>query len=208
MIRVLKKHPETVFVVVGEGPSAAGILETARAAGVESRVIMTGSLTGDKLADAYRAMDLFVFASTSETQGMVLAEAMAAGMPMVALDASGAREVVEDSVNGRLLPEDATTGQFAQATERLLLDEGFRRNCIKGAARTAACFSREASAERLEKLYIDAIHHRRQMFEHSEQGNFLRWNRLLNSIKLEWELIREKAFAAALAMKGEPLKNQ
>ena len=57
------------------------------------------------LVDAYFAMDVFAFASLSETQGIVLIEAMAAGLPVVALDAPGAREVVEDYHNGRLLNE-------------------------------------------------------------------------------------------------------
>ena len=53
------------------------------------QVVMAGCQTGQDLADAYAAMDVFVFSSQSETQGMVLAEAMAAGVPAVALDAPG-----------------------------------------------------------------------------------------------------------------------
>ena len=65
------------------------------------------SLSGKKLADAYKAMDVFAFSSKTETQGMVLTEAMAASVPVVAIDAPGAREVVIDGLkNGRLLPEE------------------------------------------------------------------------------------------------------
>jgi 1,2-diacylglycerol 3-alpha-glucosyltransferase len=63
-------------------------------------------LRGKELVDAYHAMDVFTFASHTETQGMVVAEAMAAGVPVVALDALGVREVVEDGINGRLLPSE------------------------------------------------------------------------------------------------------
>ncbi len=67
--------------------------------------LITGVLHYQHLVDAYFAMDVFAFASLSETQGIVLIEAMAAGLPVVALDAPGAREVVEDYHNGRLLKE-------------------------------------------------------------------------------------------------------
>ena len=67
------------------------------------RLHLVGSLEGQALVDAYHAMDVFVFASCTETQGMVLTEAMAAGKPVVALDGPGVREVVRDGCNGRLL---------------------------------------------------------------------------------------------------------
>ena len=62
-----------------------------------------GVCAGRDLIDAYHAMDLFAFASHSETQGMVLTEAMAAGKPVVALDGPGVRDVVQDRLNGRLI---------------------------------------------------------------------------------------------------------
>jgi 1,2-diacylglycerol 3-alpha-glucosyltransferase len=204
VIQVLKQRPNAMFVVVGAGPSSETIVDRARSEGVESRLVMTGSLTGSSLADAYRSMDLFVFASTSETQGMVLVEAMAAGMPVVAIDAPGAREVVKDGINGRLLPQKATPEEFARAAEQFLLDSEFHQDCLKEATRTAAHFSREASAERLESLYIEVLEHERSRIEEPEQEIFVQWMRILDSIKLEWELLREKAAAAAMAVKGEP----
>src|SRR5690606_26560960 len=98
------RHPQAFFLVVGTGPSDEAIRQQFRRARLEHRLRMVGSLQGQPLVDAYHAMDVFAFASTSETQGMVLVEAMAAGVPVVALDAAGAREVVADGKNGRLLP--------------------------------------------------------------------------------------------------------
>jgi 1,2-diacylglycerol 3-alpha-glucosyltransferase len=72
--------------------------------GVADRLHLAGMLKGKDLVDAYHAMDVFVFASQSETQGLVVTEAMAAGIPVVAVDAPGVREVVKDFVNGRLMP--------------------------------------------------------------------------------------------------------
>ncbi|MDO9508609.1 MAG: glycosyltransferase, partial [Thermovirgaceae bacterium] len=87
VIKALKKMPdETRFLVVGTGPSDSRIQEMFQKEGLEDRLIMAGSQSGRKLADAYNAMDLFVFSSKSETQGMVLTEAMAASTPVIALD--------------------------------------------------------------------------------------------------------------------------
>ncbi|MFH1496368.1 MAG: glycosyltransferase, partial [Verrucomicrobiota bacterium] len=111
----LQKIPAARALVVGSGPSRKAMQAAFRSAGVADRVVFTGKLSGRPLHDAYAAMNVFAFASTSETQGLVLAEAMAAGNPVVALDAPGAREVVRDGRNGRLLPAGATAADFARA---------------------------------------------------------------------------------------------
>jgi 1,2-diacylglycerol 3-alpha-glucosyltransferase len=105
MVELLKKEPRAHALIVGLGPSEKMIKNTFAQAGLEKRLHLTGVLHYQHLVDAYFAMDVFAFASLSETQGIVLIEAMAAGVPVVALDAPGAREVVEDYHNGRLLKE-------------------------------------------------------------------------------------------------------
>jgi len=96
LVQVVAERPAARFLVVGAGPSSEAIQACFDDQGFANRLIMAGELSGQALVDAYDAMDLFVFASQSETQGMVLAEAMAAGKPVIALDASGVREVVSD----------------------------------------------------------------------------------------------------------------
>ncbi len=103
MVELLKKNPRVHALIVGLGPSEKMIKDTFRRQGLEKRLHLTGVLRYQHLVDAYFAMDVFAFASLSETQGIVLIEAMAAGVPVVALDAPGARDVVEDYHNGRLL---------------------------------------------------------------------------------------------------------
>ncbi len=105
LVELLKKDPNVHALIVGLGPSEKMIKDTFGQAGLEKRLHLTGVLRYQDLVDAYFAMDVFAFASLSETQGIVLIEAMAAGVPVVALDAPGAREVVKDYHNGRLLNE-------------------------------------------------------------------------------------------------------
>ncbi|PIW60054.1 MAG: glycosyl transferase family 1, partial [Candidatus Omnitrophica bacterium CG12_big_fil_rev_8_21_14_0_65_50_5] len=112
----LAKNKNAWFVVVGDGPSLDEIKTIFRELNVESRLVCAGSLKDTQLVNAYHALNVFAFASHSETQGLVLAEAMAAGTPVAAVDAPGVREVVKDKMNGRLIPRD-NVGQFANALQ-------------------------------------------------------------------------------------------
>jgi glycosyltransferase involved in cell wall biosynthesis len=85
--RFLAETPSAYGLIVGSGPSMSGMREDLQRPGLEERVHFAGVLNGLFLVSAYKAMDAFAFASLSETQGMVLTEAMAAGVPVVALSA-------------------------------------------------------------------------------------------------------------------------
>jgi glycosyltransferase involved in cell wall biosynthesis len=114
----LSENENARFLVVGTGPSAGAIRERFEACGMSGRLHCTGVLRGNALPDAYHAMDVFAFASPNETQGMVVTEAMAAGVPVVAVDAPGVREAVADGWNGFLLPAMDVAG-FAGALSRV-----------------------------------------------------------------------------------------
>jgi glycosyltransferase involved in cell wall biosynthesis len=111
----LSDLPSAHFLLVGEGRLLSKLRSRFASAGLNSRVHMTGALQGQSLVDAYHAMNGFVFASRSETQGLVLSEAMACGLPTIAIDGSGVRDAVKDRRNGRLLPSDAPVQSFADA---------------------------------------------------------------------------------------------
>lgn len=193
-----KKNREAIFLVVGRGPSATEIRRIFKTKGLEAQLLMVGNKTERELPDVYQAMDLFVFASQSETQGMVLVEAMACGLPVIALDASGVREVVEDGQNGRLLPPDTSYGGFADVIHEFAADPQKARQWSKQARQTAAGFSREVCARRLVKLYHSVV---RPRFPEPESHELMLWERLLETIKVEWDLIFEKTTAAAKAIK-------
>lgn len=185
----LRRHPDAHFLVVGAGPAADAIRATRH--GSAARVHLTGSLQGQDLVDAYHAMDVFAFASHTETQGMVLAEAMAAGVPVVALDAPGVREVIRDGRNGRLLPnQDA--GAFAAALEQMKRALRQRRDTWKREAlRTATDCSLERCTDRLLDLYdgLDGSGERGRPEETP-------WAQVRRRIETEWEIWSGRAEAA------------
>ncbi len=195
----LESNREALFVVAGSGPSKTEIQRIFADRSLSEQLRMLGIVTGRDLADVYQAMDLFVFSSKSETQGMVLTEAMAASTPVLALDAPGAREVVEDGRNGRLLSETASQQSFAQAIRRFTEDATRAKEWQKEALKTANRFSRERSADRLLRLYQSTLGHRSD----HENDELIPFDTVLKRLKAEWELISEKTKAAAKVIRED-----
>ena len=144
-----KRRPLPHFLLVGDGPAGPALC-----ANLPPRTHALGSLSGKDLIDAYAALDLFVFSSLSETQGMVLVEAMAAGVPVVALDASGVRDVLKHEVNG-LVCHTRDPVAFARAIEVGL---SMRSTLQNGARATAQEYSQAACAEKALATYKRAKH--------------------------------------------------
>ena len=90
---VALRRPDVLLVMIGGGPSAEDLVHEASRLGVARRVLFPGYIGHDRLVDYYRQADLFVFASKTETQGMVVLEAMAAGLPVVAIPEMGVKAV-------------------------------------------------------------------------------------------------------------------
>lgn len=194
---VLKNLKNVYFLVVGDGSSFDTVREICEKEGVSGRLIMTGQLTGPELAGAYRSMDLFVFSSLSETQGMVLVEAMAAQTPVVALDAPGAREVIRNGENGALLSPESSPQDFGRAVLDYLKNEERLNNARKEAVKTAESFSRQACAIKLEGIYKKVL---AGPIPESRWGEVEAWNGLLRTFKAEWELLSGKTHAAREAI--------
>ena len=190
--RSMKSLADTWFCVAGEGPEKAQIRDIFAAHNLLDRLVLTGNLTGKDLADAYQAMDMFVFSSKSETQGMVLTEAMAAGTPVIALDAAGVREVVRHNRNGVLLYGDADDKAFSQALCDAVSHPEKTAAWQQCALQTAQDFSREVCAQKLSDLYAHAISQENSDMENKESETEP-WETFLLAIQTEWDLISEKA---------------
>lgn len=188
----VKKKLEMKFVVAGNGALREQILNIFRQHEIEDSLVLAGSLRGGDLADCYAAMDVFVFASQSETQGLVLAEAMAAAVPVVALSASGVDDVLTDRVNGIRIPADASEDALCSAILSLFGDKKLLSKLQKGAVETAEMFSRQASCSQLIELYREVINEGRSSYRY--ENDLL--DAVLISIKAEWELLQEKTAAA------------
>jgi 1,2-diacylglycerol 3-alpha-glucosyltransferase len=186
-------------LIVGSGPSETQIKKTFRDRGVDDRLYMAGRRTGQELADAYAAMDLFAFASKTETQGMVLAEAMAAGKPVIALDAPGAREVVHSAEVGRLLDGDADAETFAAALAEFPLTGAAYDQHAEAAKERARMFSREQCSRRLVEVYEQLDQQSRRETGDEQHGA---WDSLLARLQTEWELLAAKTHALIAAAEG------
>jgi len=197
--RFLHGAPNAWFVVVGAGPSEEKLREIFSKHGVANRLVLAGKHTGRALADAYNAMNVFAFASFSETQGMVLAEAMAAGLPVVALNASGVREVIDDARNGYMLEKNATPTRFAEALARLSREPKRLTSFSARARQTAESFSKEHCAKLALEFYSDVRRMTRRKRQEVERSP---WGKLLERVSVEWNLLAEKAQAVAEAMGG------
>lgn len=141
------------LLVLGEGPERAALEALSGRLGLSENVCFCGAVENRKLPAFHRASDLFVFTSRSETQGIVLLEAMAAGSPVVALDAPGARDVIRSGVNGCLTRE----ADFAPCIASLLENPARRRELSAGASSTAEGFTMDRVAQRAEAFYAAAI---------------------------------------------------
>jgi glycosyltransferase involved in cell wall biosynthesis len=156
LVRVRRAVPDVLLVVCGAGPAERSLKRLAHEQGVTENTLFVGYLDrATELADCYRAADLFVFASRTETQGLVLLEAMACGTPVVALAVMGTRDVLREGEGARVAPDDHAG--FAAVVVRVLGDAAERTALSRRAAAYAATWSASATAARLGQLYADLL---------------------------------------------------
>lgn len=198
--RFLKQLPQALFLVVGGGPCRKDMRAIMNEAGVGDRMVLTGVLDHPLLTSAYRAMDVFAFASKSETQGMVLTEAMAARVPVVALDAPGVREVVVDQRNGRLLHEESEEGMAAALGWCATLGRARYDRMRDEALTTAQAYSLEKCAARALPIY--ARLHRHAVEQIAEEQSL--WDDAMRRIEAEWTVFRGIAESIGKALISEP----
>ncbi len=192
----LKKEPKVHFLIGGTGPSEESIKELMSLEGVADRLHLAGMLKGRDLVNAYHAMDVFVFASQSETQGLVVTEAMAAGTPVVAVDAPGVREVVRDALNGRLLANE-NIEDFVSALTWFKKQSVPQIKKIKAACKqTAGEFAMKDCAQRALTIYtslaLEGFTRR-----NTEEGF---WSNAIRSIQTQWGLAKNLTQATGAFM--------
>ncbi len=148
---VARARPAVKFLFVGDGPARADL---AARMGPEAR--FAGYRGGEDLADHYAAADVFAFASLTETFGNVVLEALASGLPTVAIRAGGVGEIVEDGESGSLVEPSAPPAALASALIRLVDDPGLRRRMASAARAYALTQTWGAIMGRLRDRYLAA----------------------------------------------------
>ena len=154
--RVRTAIPDVLLMIVGEGPARRHLERLSRQLGLESNVLFLGYLDREReLLDCYRAGDVFVFASRTETQGLVLLEAMALGIPVVSLAEMGTRDILEPG-RGALVARDDPE-DFSTKVLQLLQDPALREAMATDARDYVKTWSAPALAQRMLDLYRSLV---------------------------------------------------
>lgn len=150
--RARRQLPELLFLVTGEGPARADLERQATRLGLRDSARFLGYMDRRRdLPAAYAAADAFIFASRTETQGLVLLEAMAQRCPVVGLSAMGTADILEPRRGCRVAPDDPAG--FAKALLDLLNDPEARMRLGEEARAYAREWSDLALARRLAEIY-------------------------------------------------------
>lgn len=153
--KINEEVKNTRLVLVGGGPEEGELRNKTKELGLEEKVTFTGVLTPDEVVHCYVAADVFVFPSITETQGIVIGEAKAAGLPVVAVAAFGVSNMVEDGVDGFLT--ELVPGQFIEKVILLLKNHGLREKMSCDARQNAEKLSTGNCTTKLIACYNQAI---------------------------------------------------
>ncbi len=156
-IYLISHSKRPIVNIVGEDwGGSAGILNLANKLKVQDRVKLLGRLDSDGLVQAYNSADLFVMPSLFEPFGIVLLEAMASGLPIVASRVGGIPEVVEEGKTAMLVPP-GNPEELRIAIEALLSNDRLRRAMGHAGRERAALFSWSRIIPRILRVYEEAI---------------------------------------------------
>ncbi|HEV3501283.1 MAG TPA: glycosyltransferase family 4 protein [Bradyrhizobium sp.] len=158
MCRLLPRYPDFTAVVVGaitpeQTAFATDLRKRIEAAGLQSRIVITGELAIEEVQRWYRRLTIYAFTSRNEGFGLTLIEAMSVGAALVASRAGAAELVVEDGVTGALTPP-GDVDALVEALEPLMRDPASAADMGKrGRARVLEKFSLDAEANRIAQIY-------------------------------------------------------
>jgi 1,2-diacylglycerol 3-alpha-glucosyltransferase len=151
-----ERVPDVLFVLAGEGPAAGHCRQLVQKLGLAAQVLFVGNMNRDtELLDCYAAADVFAFASRTETQGLVLIEALAQGTPVVSTAVMGTAEVLAGAQGALIVPEQREA--FVAALTRVLTEPALRAELASHARTDAARWSSAVLAQRLVGFYQSVI---------------------------------------------------
>ena len=158
-VKLIKERRGSDFklLLVGDGPERKHLQRLAEELGVQEEIVFVGAVPNEEIRNYCHAADLFLFASRSETQGIVLIESMAAGTPVLAVRATGTEDVVICGENGYM-----TNVSEIEFSEKLMdiLEKKELQILTEGAKKTADNYRSDLIAAKAEKIYMEAIRRR------------------------------------------------
>lgn len=169
-------------LLVGDGPDKEHYRKICKEQDLEDRIYFVGQVPNQQITPYFAAADAFIFASKTETQGIVIIEAFAAQTPVYALDASGVHDLVEDGINGRLCPEDEDL--FAEQLLHFMEDDINHRQLAQNAYATALTFQEEAVAVHALELYNEIIASYKESKIHTSSF----YSKIHNRVRRLWKL--------------------
>lgn len=153
---VKKEIADVLFVIAGEGPARTALEQESKSLGLSDNVQFIGYLDRDsELNDCYRAADIFIFASRTETQGLVLLEAMAQGTPVVSTAELGTLDVLKNGAGVWIAKEELV--DFSGKIIRMLTDSDARNSLGAVGREYAHEWSASRQAERMTEFYNTVI---------------------------------------------------
>lgn len=155
---ILKEH-KAKLLIVGNGPDYSHFIEMAQKLGIEDSVILTGAVPWEEVPYYYSVADVFATASKTETQGLTVVEAMAAGLPVICVEDDSFKDVVIDGLNGKTFK---TKKQYKKAVQSLITNHEQLTVMKKQARITADSHSLKYYAEKVLDVYNCAILNRNQ----------------------------------------------
>ena len=153
---VLDNIPGACLALVGDGPYRGQLEKIFE----NTQTSFIGYLSGEELASAYASGDIFLFPSSTETLGLVLLEAMAAGCPVIGANKGGIPDIIDDGINGCLYnPDEKDNGErsLIEATKKILVDNNKKESMRKEARKEAEKWDWNQATLQLQKYYSETL---------------------------------------------------
>lgn len=149
-----KQNENLKFLIVGDGPAKADLEQQAKKLGIAEHVIFTGMVPPSEVQNYYQLGDVFVSASTSETQGLTYIEAAANGLPLLCRQDDCLADVLQEGENGY---EYTSAEEFLNAIDAVMDDQEWRAAAAKRSEEIAAMFDKKNFGEAIENIYESVL---------------------------------------------------
>jgi len=171
-LEIIKKRDnnKVKLLIVGNGPAMDELQQLTRTLKVEKDVVFAGTVSNEEIQHYYKMAYLFTITSTSESFGIVIIEALASGIPVLAVRAPGAADILTDDLDGLLVDDDVE--KFADALEKIIREPELREKLSKGALKTSEKYNIDTISERMLNLYREVIEIKKSKTK--EKKNFIK----------------------------------